>query len=402
MKMKTRLLIICIVVFSLVILVPQAFAIGAPPPERVPISTYHIVNSEGATTDVFNVGEQITFDTDLANAQDKEQLVIYVVEIYDYKGVKLHSGTMEGTLAPQMSFSPAVSWIPEKTGFYSVKFRILEDLQTQSALSPNIDAEFHVIRENLDTTKNRHWLYPDRECSEDKQVVTKYDKSKNVCVFQTTLQKLVERGWALDEAETEPEPQRATEDEIELRDARQKLREIYHLNSSFGPFNIKDAIVGYGIAGDVLVVDVLTEYYESDHLNLIKQKIRDIVGPKVTIEFSPSGAIVPTSIESVFPYVWNSFLHQNGIEFTPKEQTYANTDEGYDEHNRVCSPIVTANGTEFYISSTFIEEPFEITGTFIDKTMPDDCHKIWKTDTILVEPDRILMLWLENYHSRNE
>ena len=402
MKMKTRFLIICIVVFSLVILVPQAFAIGAPPPERVPISTYHIVNSEGATTDVFNVGEQITFDTDLANAQDKEQLVIYVVEIYDYKGVKLHSGTMEGTLAPQMSFSPAVSWIPEKTGFYSVKFRILEDLQTQSALSPNIDAEFHVIRENLDTTKNRHWLYPDRECSEDKQVVTKYDKSKNVCVFQTTLQKLVERGWALDEAETEPEPQRATEDEIELRDARQKLREIYHLNSSFGPFNIKDAIVGYGIAGDVLVVDVLTEYYESDHLNLIKQKIRDIVGPKVTIEFSPSGAIVPTSIESVFPYVWNSFLHQNGIEFTPKEQTYANTDEGYDEHNRVCSPIVTANGTEFYISSTFIYEPFEITGTFIDKTMPDDCHKIWKTDTILVEPDRILMLWLENYHSRNE
>ncbi len=401
MKMKTRLLIICIVVFSLVILVPQAFAIGAPPPERVPISTYHIVNSEGATTDVFNVGEQITFDTDLANAQDKEQLVIYVVEIYDYKGVKLHSGTMEGTLAPQMSFSPAVSWIPEKTGFYSVKFRILEDLQTQSALSPNIDAEFHVIRENLDTTKNRHWLYPDRECSEDKQVVTKYDKSKNVCVFQTTLQKLVERGWALDEAETEPEPKRATEDEMNLRDARQKLREIYHLNSSFGPFNIKDAIVGYGIAGDVLVVDVLTEYYESDHLNLIKQKIRDIVGPKVTIEFSPSGAIVPTSIESVFPYVWNSFLHQNGIEFTPKEQTYANTDEGYDEHNRVCSPIVAANGTEFYISSTFIKEPFEITGTFIDKTMPDDCFKIWKTDTILVEPDRILMLWLENYHRNN-
>jgi len=186
-----------------VFLFPQAFAIGTPPPERVPISTYHIVNSEGTTTDVFNVGEQITFDTDLANAQDKEQFVIYVVEIYDYKGVKLHSGMIEGTLDPQMSFSPAVSWIPEKTGFYSVKFRILEDLETQMALSPNIDAEFHVIRENLDTTKNRQWLYPDRECPEGKQVVTKYDKSKNVCVFPDTLQKLVERGWAYGEKENE-------------------------------------------------------------------------------------------------------------------------------------------------------------------------------------------------------
>lgn len=195
-KMKTRLLITCIVVLSLII-IPQAFAIGSPPPERVPASAYHIVDLAGNSSDVTNVGKQITFSADLTNAQDKDQFVIYVVEIYDYKGVKLHSGSIEGTLAPQMSFSPAVSWIPEKTGYYSVKFKILEDLETQSALSPNIDAEFHVIREGLDTTKTRQWLYPDRECPEGKQVATKYDKSKNVCVFPTTLQKLVERGWGI-------------------------------------------------------------------------------------------------------------------------------------------------------------------------------------------------------------
>ena len=95
--------------------------------------------------------------------------------------------------------------------------------------------------------------------------------------------------------EIEPEPARITEDEMNLRDATQKLNEIYIPNSSLGPFNIQDVIVGYGIADGVLVVDVLTEYYESDHLDLIKQKIRDIVGPHVTIEFSPSGAIVPTN-----------------------------------------------------------------------------------------------------------
>jgi hypothetical protein len=152
-----------------------------------------------------------------------------------------------------------------------------------------------------------------------------------------------------------------------------------------------------------LVVDILEEYYDSiESRKLIMQKIVDITDEKVDIEFNSSGAIIPTNIESVFPYVWNGFLHRNGIEFTPKEQSYANTDIGYEGQIRVCSPIVASNGTEFYISSIFIYEPFEITGTFIDKIKPDDCYKVWKTDAVLVEPDRILMLWLENYHGEKE
>ena len=31
------------------------------------------------------------------------------------------------------------------------------------------------------------------------------------------------------------------------------------------------------------------------------------------------------------------------------------------------------------------------------KIQPDDCHKIWKTDTVLVEPTPELGAWLENY-----
>lgn len=193
--MKIKLLILFLS-SGLSLLILPVFAIGEPPPERVPVSSYHIADLEGNSVDVTNVGKQITLSADLANAQDKEQFVIYVVEIYDYQNTMIHSGTIEGTLAPQMSFSPAVSWIPQKTGYYNVKFIILEDLETHSALSPDYYTDFHVIREGLDVTKTRQWLYPDRECPEDKQVATKYDKSKNVCVFHTTLQKLVERGWA--------------------------------------------------------------------------------------------------------------------------------------------------------------------------------------------------------------
>jgi hypothetical protein len=217
--------------------------------------------------------------------------------------------------------------------------------------------------------------------------------------FGFDIQKEYDTTYDDTEPKSEPEPEPTSTTHQNLIDARNKLREIYHANASLGSFNIKDVIVGYGIGDGFLVVDILEEYYDSDEdRKLIMQKIIDITDEKVDIEFNSSGAIVPKNIESVFPYVWNGFLQKNGIEFTPKEQSYVNTDVGYEGQIRVCSPIVASNGTEFYISSIFIYEPFEITGTYIDKIKPDDCYKVWKTDTILVEPDRILMLWLENYH----
>jgi len=250
--MKTRFLILLALV-GLSLLIPLAFAIGVPPPERVTASSYHIVDSAGNSVDVTNVGKQITLSTDLANAQDKEQFVIYLVEIYDYKDAKIHSGTIEGTLAPQMSFSPTVSWVPENTGFYSVKFKILEDLKTQSALSPYLNAEFHVIREGLDTTKTRQWLYPDRECPEGKQVATKYDKSKNICVFPATLQKLVERGWVA----TEPEPVRTPPPEppFEKKEPLTKIEVMFgeKLNDGLAPLIVTEVTTHAETLDEIMV-----------------------------------------------------------------------------------------------------------------------------------------------------
>lgn len=103
--------------------------------------------------------------------------------------------------------------------------------------------------------------------------------------------------------------------------------------------------------------------------------------------------------EVVFPYIWNTYLHKNSVDFSPQERSYVNTDEGYfpDKETRVCSPLVTSDGDELYISSTFTVEPFEIIDTVTSETQPDDCHKIWKTETLLVEPSPELDAWLKNY-----
>jgi len=200
-----------------------------------------------------------------------------------------------------------------------------------------------------------------------------------------------------------PDPAPMTETEIKNHDAMKSLRNAFDENVIFGTFPIKDVVVGYGVGDNVLVVDIATKYYESENLAEIKQQIQEIVGNDVSIELSSSEPISPINTESVFPYIWNGFLHHNGIEFTPKEQSYFNDAIGYRPNTeyRVCSPIVSKNQTEFYISSTFFVEPFAITGTFLDKTKPDNCYKIWKTDSILTEPDRTLELWLENYRKKN-
>jgi hypothetical protein len=246
------------------------------------------------------------------------------------------------------------------------------------------------------------------QCKNGLVEAIKNSNNSPACVKLETKIKLIQRGWAEPLGDVmfgrtiQPEPQPISTDHQNLIDARNKLRDTYHGNASLGPFNIQDVIVGYGIGDGILVVDILEEYYHSNEVrNFIIEKIIDITGGKVDIAFNPSNAIVPTNIESVFPYVWNDFLHRNGIEYTPKEQSYWNTGEGFLDITRVCSPIIASNGTEFFISSVFIHDPFEVTGTYIDETMPDDCHKVWRTDTILEEPDRILMLWLKNYHEGN-
>jgi len=104
-------------------------------------------------------------------------------------------------------------------------------------------------------------------------------------------------------------------------------------------------------------------------------------------------------IQEAIVYVWNAHLQQRQIDFSPQERSYVNLDRGfaYGGENRVCSPLIAGNGTEFYISSTFNAEPFEMIDTVMSDSLPNDCHKIWKTDTLLVEPHPELEAWLENY-----
>jgi len=186
--MKTRITIICIVTLSLV-LIPQVLAIGAPPLERVPASVLRVIDLNGNTIELINIGEQIQIQADLANAQDTAQSLVYIVEIYDNNEIQVFRGWIEATLEPMNSFSPAVSWIPEKPGRYTSRMMVWEALDNPSSLSPALDTEFYVVG-NMDA------LNENRYCSEGKELVFKINYNKVACVFPETLVKLLGRGWA--------------------------------------------------------------------------------------------------------------------------------------------------------------------------------------------------------------
>lgn len=116
-------------------------------------------------------------------------------------------------------------------------------------------------------------------------------------------------------------------------------------------------------------------------------------------EFCKWKLIPEPIISEAIPYIWNAYLQKKQINFLPQDIFYFNFGEGYltEKETRVCSPLILSDGTERYISSTFTIKPFEIIDTVMSDTQPVDCYKIWKTDTLLVEPSPELGAWLENY-----
>ena len=168
-----------------------AFAIGASPPERVPASSYGIYDINGNSGEIFAVDEQIQIRADISNTQNNPQKFVYLISISDWTGRVIpwvHHGELEGTLEPQSSFSPALSWIPQKPGHYKVKIAITES-DRESRLSPDIEIEFFVVgnADALDENKN---------CKEGMNKVFKNQFQKIACVSSETLVKLLDRNWA--------------------------------------------------------------------------------------------------------------------------------------------------------------------------------------------------------------
>ena len=124
-----------------------------PPLERVPASNAHIVDLFGNTIDMPHVNEQITISSNIANQHDDEQKFAWITQIVDEDQKTVSLAWIDGTINPETSFSPSVSWIPENEGKYEATIFVWESLDNPTALSPPISLEFTVISEDEQRTR---------------------------------------------------------------------------------------------------------------------------------------------------------------------------------------------------------------------------------------------------------
>ena len=107
-----------------------------PPLERVGIESLRAVDATGTTLSTVSVDQQIQITSDLTNKQDKDQPFAYLVQIQDAEGVTVSLSWIDGSLTPNQSLSPSVSWTPTAPGTYTVTVFAWESVSTPTALSP--------------------------------------------------------------------------------------------------------------------------------------------------------------------------------------------------------------------------------------------------------------------------
>jgi hypothetical protein len=112
----------------------QAFAVNQL--ERVDITNPRLQNSSGAEiSDQVNVNQQVQISADVKNNQEKAQKFVYIVQVKDQYGAVVSLSWIGGSLNPQQTFSPSLSWAPKVSGVYSTEIYVWESFVQPDALT---------------------------------------------------------------------------------------------------------------------------------------------------------------------------------------------------------------------------------------------------------------------------
>ena len=120
----------------------EAFALT--PLERTTVSDIKLVNNFGsAVSGTLNVNQQVQISASILNQQTVSQQFFYIVQVKNGQGVPIYLRWIGGTLNPDQTFSPAVSWTPNIPDTYSAEIYVWNNLQDAEALFPK--SSFSII-----------------------------------------------------------------------------------------------------------------------------------------------------------------------------------------------------------------------------------------------------------------
>ena len=102
------------------ILINPVFAITQL--DRVDITNPRLVNAFGSKiSEQVNVNQQLQISADIKNNQEKSQEFSYIVQIKNQNNIVISVTWLIGSLNPNQTFNPALSWTPKTSGEYTVE-----------------------------------------------------------------------------------------------------------------------------------------------------------------------------------------------------------------------------------------------------------------------------------------
>ncbi len=112
--------------------------------QSAPATQSEIQDKQGEELSYVLVNQQVLITADVVNALDHQLAFAYIVQIQDETGTVLSLAWLTGSLSPNQSLSPALSWTPEHPGTYHATIFIWEGINNPTALSHPLDLEIDV------------------------------------------------------------------------------------------------------------------------------------------------------------------------------------------------------------------------------------------------------------------
>ena len=113
-----------------------------PGEKTLVVSKVRPVDQFGNTVSILPINQQTQIAADLKNISNVTQTFAYVVEIQDHTGEHVSIAWITGSLEPNQSFTPALSWIPQSSGEYAATVSVWDNPDSLIAIANETSIEF--------------------------------------------------------------------------------------------------------------------------------------------------------------------------------------------------------------------------------------------------------------------
>jgi hypothetical protein len=112
---------------------------GIPPEPPAPVSSSDpaLFDAFGSPLNRIRVGEQVLFQSEITNSQEKRQPYVYIVQIKNSEDMTVSLSWLRSELPPTSAFNVTQSWTPSEPGNYEVEIFVWESIEGNVILLPS-------------------------------------------------------------------------------------------------------------------------------------------------------------------------------------------------------------------------------------------------------------------------